>query len=411
MKSWLKFFGLSFFSDEIAKEARIRGVLNCVLAFLLALIFIYCGVLSANTIPFYAHYNNSSDFKAFVNEVIEKENLTVTNNLVSANKVVDTFRNEEDAERYRKSGYNLVVDTRPSDALGDFEAYCVSKDGSQITYEYYLTLSDGEKSNYEFKISYTPNVLILTDGMISDFESFLSSSEDEDIKKQYTELSSDKGNISVEEYKNSLYALYIKSYYPDITSYERAGEVPLLRSYYYRNYLNSSEITKSLFIFDDVMFGYFQTDGGIDVVFYGYCNSMTDGRVQADAFITNTFKSSITLSSAVYLMNIVRFIPLIAFIPLILALIAKLVLMFIKDEKYNKYTTCLKMQFAYLTVASLITALVTFVCGYFVSSGVLNVLPLIILGAVMLVRTSVLLVGEYINLKKTVTKTADAETE
>ncbi|MDE6441317.1 MAG: hypothetical protein K2L12_01010 [Clostridia bacterium] len=410
MKSWLKFFGLSFFSDKIAKEARIRGVLNCVLAFLLALIFIYCGVLAANTIPFYTHYNNSSDFKAFVSEVIGKENLTVKDKLVCADKVINTFAKEEDAAQYVNNGYNLVIDTRPSDALDDFEAYCVSKDGAQITYEYYLTLSDGEKSNYEFKINYTPNVLILTDEMISGFEGFLSSSEDTDIKKQYSALTSDKDKLTAEQYKNSLYALYVRAYYPDITSYERAGEVPLLRSYYYRNYLYSSELGRSLFIFDDVMFGYFQTDGGIEVTFYGYFTAMPDGSLDAE-FITNAFASSVSVSATVYLMNIVRFIPLIAFIPLILALIAKLVLTFINDEKYKKYTTCLKMQFAYLTVGSLITALAIFVCGFFISSGVLNILPLIILAAVMLVRTAVLLIGEYINTRKTAAKIADTQTE
>ena len=63
MRGWLKFFGLSFFSDKIAKEAKIRGVFNCVLGFVLALLFIFCGVLASNAVPFYTHCKTQQTLK------------------------------------------------------------------------------------------------------------------------------------------------------------------------------------------------------------------------------------------------------------------------------------------------------------------------------------------------------------
>ncbi|MDE7329590.1 MAG: hypothetical protein K2N30_00620, partial [Clostridia bacterium] len=298
MKSWLKFFGLSFFSDKIAKEARIRGILNCVLGFVLALVFIFCGVLAANTVPFYTHYDNASRFKQFVYSAMEKADLSVKEGKVSCGEIINTHLNGADAEKYSQEGYNLVIDTRPSTALDDFEAYCVAKDGTEISYEDYLALSEEDKGGYDFKIRYTANELILTDELTAGHEKYLGESANEEIKKQYDELVQKKADMTAEEYKSAVYALYIKAYYPNITAYERAGEVPLLRSFYYRNYLYSSKTEKSLFIFEDVLFGYFATDAGIAVNFYGYYGNAEEGAITAtgaDGFIKSAFASSVSV--------------------------------------------------------------------------------------------------------------------
>lgn len=416
MKSWLRFFGLSFFSDKIAKEARKRGVLNCVLGFVLSLLFIFCGVLAANCVPFYTHYKNAPEFRNFIYGFVNEVPLTVKDGLISANGRVNTFSDEEDAAKYAQNGYNLVIDTRPSDALDDFEAYCLSKDGkTEITYESYLGLTDAEKADYGFKIRYTPNELKLTAEKVAEYESFLSASEDDTVKKQYGQLAEDRINLSTEEYDKRVYALWAHAYYPKLTDYESAGEVPLLRTYYYREYLYRDDIAKSLFVFDDVMFGIFNAKSGMEVTFYGSYGKLADGAVTADGadgFIKGAFSSSTGLSANVYLLSIFRFIPFIAIIPLVLALIAKLALTLMKDEKYKKYTTCLKIEFSYLAVGSLVTALIVFISGFFLSSGTLNALPLIIFAAVLAVRTAVLILGEYLNLKKeNAAKAAEAETE
>lgn len=405
MKSWLRFFGLSFFSDKIAKEARNRGVLNCVLGFVLALVFLFCGVLASNTVPFYSHYKNASGFKDFVNVFAGESGLKIENGLASSANVINTFEIEADAEKYAKNGYNLVIDTRPSAALDKFEAYCTAKAGEvdDIIYEEYLALTDEAKGNYEFRIKYTPNELILTEKLVEDCESYLNTIENEDVTKQFNALKENKPSVTAEEYNKSVYALWVHTYYPEMTKYERAGAVPLLRSYYYRTYLYSGEAQKSLFVFSDVLFGYFETDGGIAVSFYGTFGKMPDGALTADGadkFVTEAFQTSVSMSANVYLLNVFRFIPFIAAIPVILALAAKLVLSFINDEKYKKFTTCLKIEFSYMAWTGIFTAVILFILGFFISSTVLNVLPLILLAAVMFVRTAVLLIGEYILMKK-----------
>ena len=404
MISWLNFFGLSFFSDKIAKQARVRGVTNCVLGFLLTLIFIFCGVLAANNLTFYAHYGNSSNFKSFVGEALDKAALTVENGKLYSDKQVNTFIDESDAASYGVNGYNLIIDTRPVSALDDFQAYCLSTDGQEISYEDYLALGEEERAKYEFKIRYTPDELVLTDDKVEGFEQYLSTSPDEDILKQYYELIEIKNETSSEEYKSKIYALYVSAYYPDISAYERNGEVPLLRSYYYRNYLNTNDIQKSLFIFEDVLLGYFETDGGLSLTVYGYFNKVADGALtkdMTDEFILDTFSSSVSLSANVYLMNIVRFIPIFVGVPLLLAFIVKLIITFyIKDEKYKGYGVCFKIQCSYLAWAALFTAIITFICGYFVSSNILNTLPLTIFALIMAARTVVYLIYEKLTVAK-----------
>lgn len=412
MNSWLKFFGLSFFSDKIAKEARTRGVFNCVLGFIFALLFIFCGVLAANAIPFYNHYDGATDFKDFVSNFVDGAALTVSESRLSSDAVINTYTDEAAAGKYLTNGYNLVIDTRPSTALDDFGAYCLAKDGTEISYEAYLALSDEEKSGYTFKIRYTDKELILTDSLIAGYKEYLGASTDEGIKKEYADLAEQKDSLADNEYKNKVYALYLKAYYSDVSAFENVNNIPLLRNYYYFNYLGKADTEKCLFIFEDRLFGSFYTDGGVKVTFSGAYNGLSDGGVtDGDGFIKSAFKSSVAVSANVYLINLFKFIPLIALIPLVLALICKIAFTVIKDEKFKKYGTCLKVEFSYIAVAGLITAVLHFICGYFVSSGILNSLPIIFLAAVMAVRTLVFVIGEYFAIKKINARKAEEAAE
>ncbi|MDE7463665.1 MAG: hypothetical protein K2M48_01430 [Clostridiales bacterium] len=416
MKEWLKFFGLSFFSDKIAKGAKERGVFNCVLGFVLTLVFIFCGVLAANTVPFYTHYGNATQFKSFVHNAVSNLQISVDGGVISADQQVNTVLSDVDAELYGKDGYSIIVDTRSSKALDDFEAYCLSKkDEKEISYEEYLELSDEEKGDYDFKVRYTPNELVLTAEHVSKYEEYLSASTDSDVIKEYSKLAESKGGIPAEDYMLKLYTLYIKTYYPDMSAFERVGDVPLLRSYYYRNYLNSNDITKSLFVFSDVLFGFFDTDGGLSITFYGDYSSASDGLLapgNVDDFIKSVFGSSVSTSANVYLMNTCKYIPLIALIPFVLALLMKLVFVLIKNDEYKKISVCFKTECSYLAVSSLLTAIVMFICGFFISSNTLNVLPLIIYGSILTVRTAIYLIIETYKHKSAAKKVkADSDSQ
>lgn len=388
--------------------------MNCVLGFVLTLVFIFCGVLAANTVSFYTHYGNATEYKSFLQNAADNLQLSVEDGNVYTEQVVNTSLSESDAKVYGSNGYTLIVDTRSSFALDDFEAYCILKNGEQeITYNEYLALPNEQKSDYDFKLRYTPNELTLTDELVSGYENYLSAHEDESVKKQYAELVSVKNDLSADDYALKVYTLYIQTYYPDISAYERAGDVPLLRSYYYRNYLNSNDIRKSTFVFADVLFGFFDTDGGLSVTFYGSYTSAESGVLSADkvdGFIKDVFRSSVSTSANIYLMNTCKYIPLIAFIPFVLALLMKLFFVIKKNEQQKKLSLCIKIECSYLAVSSLLTALAVFVCGFFVSSNTLNVLPLIIYGGVLAVRTIVFLVTEtLLNRKVTETEKDDGE--
>ncbi|MDE5722363.1 MAG: hypothetical protein K2I30_06490 [Clostridia bacterium] len=410
MKSWLKFFGLSFFSDKIAKGAARRGILNFILGLALSLVFIFCGVLAANTAPFRTHYNNASEFKTFVRNSFDAVNLNIKDERVSAAEVVN-FEPEEIAAK----GYKLVIDTRPSTALDDFVAYCTPKSGGEeISYEEYLALPEEEKNKYDFKIRYTANELVLSEELTAGYEEYLDSSENQDIKKQYKDLSDKKGTLSAEEYRESVYALYLKAYYPDLSSYERTS-VPRIRTYYYLNFLNKAELSEYLFVFDDCLIGNFKTDGGLDVSFYGVFDRIADGVVKggsADAFIKEAFSGALPMMANVYSMSVFRFMPIILLMPLALAVISWGVLKALKtDIRYRKLTSCIKIQGSFLWFASLVCALIIFVCGFFVSGTVLNYLPLIVFFLILAVRTAVYLVFEKINKNKTEKQTGGESKE
>lgn len=412
MKSWLKFFGLSFFSDKIAKQAKDRGFGNFFLGLLLALVFVFCGLLAANVLPFTTHYGNASDFRAFAQEVTTQLDLTVNDGVVASANVVNTFENAADKQKYGTHGYNLIVDTHPITALDDFETYCVYYDGSsQITYEAYLALPEEEKINYVFNLVYTPNELVLTSEMVAAYEQYLSASDNKSYVEQYDKLVANKDKLSQEDYERSVYALYLQAYYPEITKYVAAGSAPILRNYYYTNYLNNSDVSNYLVIFDDLLVGSFHTDNGLAFTFYGFYTNAPTGKVTAaDDFIKQAFSATTPVYANMYLSNIFRYVPLIALIPLALALLAWGVLKATKSQWGSEITTLIKAEGAYLAVSALIAAVVLFVCGYFVSGALLNELPLAIFALILLIRTVILIIYECQHGEK-ITKTPTSSEE
>lgn len=403
MKDWLKFFGLSFFSDKIAKDAKKRSLLNFFLGLLFALVFIFCGILGATCAPFKTHYKNSEQFKALVRSTVSKVSLTAEDSYLSSDVIVNTFNNEADAEKYKTGDYNLIIDTRPADTLDDFEAYCELKNGeSEISYESWLNLSEEARKNYNFKIRYTDNALILTGERVTGYESYLSS-QTEDVKREYEELYNNKSAYKEEDYGRRIYSLYLKTYYAPVSSFKREGSAPLLRSFYYNEYLSKTENTKYLAIFDDLAFANFATDGGVTVALYGAYTNLSDGVIGADGgdeFINGVYKSFVKLSASVYAYNVFRFVPMFAVIPLLSAVALKIAMKAFKNEEYNKYVTCLKIAGSFTFFSAFLTALATLFCGFFSSGNILNIIPIAVYGSVMIIRTAVFIVCEKMRLKR-----------
>lgn len=428
MKKWLSYFSLSFFSDKIAKEGKKRSYLNFALGFILALAFLFGGVVAADIVPFNTHYNHATDFQAFVHNAFANEDvskrisISINDGVAFANigsndtvseLLVDTFANPDDAIIYKVNGYELVVDTRSADAYDDFVAYCVSNDGKEeeITYEEYLTLSDVAKRNFDFKIRYTANELVLTDELVVQYESYLagiSSEQNEKIASQYKELRDKKATLTAIEYSQNVYKLYLQAYYPSLSAYE-VGGVPLLRNYYYDNYLSADN--RFLVVFDDSCIASFETNNGVAVSFYGFYVKMDNGLVTngtsvseaeqiIDNFIKNAYLGNSSTIVYIYLLNFTWLFLLIVAIPLVIALFAYCLLKFMGVEWCKRYGYSLKVVGSYMWCAALIAALITFICGYFAPGLNLMIFALGGFFIVLLVRTAILLINERIALKK-----------
>lgn len=423
MKKWLKFFFLGFFSNKASREGAKRGYTNFMLGLILALAFIWAGFIGGEMLPFGPHYRNSPDFVATVRSVFANPDLTkrldaeieggalkVKNQdgNYSPSLVVNTLESEEDKQKYSASGYNVIVDTRPADALAEIEAYCISNDGKDfvITYDEYLTLSSVARLNFDFKLKYTGRELELTDSLIEDYREYLVGLNEES-KASAEGLAKDlsDGAITKSEYQRSVYELYFVSYYPEITAYESSSKVPLLRNYYYHQYI-SSGLKNYIFIFNDYMTASFETKGGTEVAFYGVFSDMENGALiseamtqdeansAADSFIKKCFGSIAPLTLYAYVVNVVYLIPFIALMPLVVTLLAYSILKLRGVESIKTFGSLFKILGSYVWFCGVISSVITVIISFFTKSGTMTALPLVFFFVALTVRSIIFAVDE-----------------
>ena len=423
MKKWFKFFNLSFFSHKTAKEGSKRSYANFFLALILALAFIWAGFVGAETLTFGLHYNNASDFRAtvhsvFANADIEKRiSAEIRDGILMANGygeeyseslLVNTFENDLDSQNYSSHGYNVIIDTRTADTLAEVEAYCVSNDGKEtiISYEEYLTLSTVARLNFDFKLKYTGKALELDDEKIELCRAYIDTLSDED-KEKAQKLSNDlaANTITMDEYGRELYELYFINYYPEISAYESSSKVPLLRNYYYHQYI-SQGVSNYLFIFDDYMAGSFETDNGIEVSFYGFYSDLQNGAVvldavnlddardAADGFIKRSFDSVAILSVYAYAVNVFSLIPFIALMPMVVTLLAYSLLKLKCIDSITSLGSMFKIIGSFMWMSALISAVLTVILAFFVSRNVITALPLVLFFIALAVRSVIFAVIE-----------------
>ena len=240
IKEWLKFFGLSYFSDKQASCAPQFGFIAVVLNIVLAFVFFMCGYYAADVVPFSAHYENATGYKRFIeNAFSDRLEIKVSNGKAVCDEKVNGYISDEG---YGLNGYKLIVDTRPSDMLINFTQVAI-KGESEISYEEYRELSDAQKKEYKVETRYTDSHLEFTEDATERYEAFLSA--DENLKKQYEELDKSAG-----DYNEKLYYLYVKYYYTSANSIMYGAKAPVLRDYYYKNYIAGGK-AYYLYIFDD----------------------------------------------------------------------------------------------------------------------------------------------------------------
>ena len=423
MKKWFKFFGLSFFSHNRSKEGAKRGYSNFFLGFILALVFLWVGFLGSDMLPFATHYKNSPDFVSTVHSVFANADVNkridaeIENGTLKVKKtggeyaealLVNTFENENDKQNYSVNGYNLVVDSRPADTLAEIEAYCVSIDGQNIiiSYEEYLDLDEVLKLKFEFELNYTGDSLELTDEMVEGYRIYLDALSDEN-KLSTQNLANDlaASKITKSEYNRAIYEIYFAQYYPDITEYESESKVPLLRNYYYHEYINKGA-KNYLLIFDDYMAGSFETKGGIEFTFYGYYGDLENGALVAqgttqsdanksvDKFIKKSFAALSPLISYTYAMNILALIPFIVLMPMVVTLLAYSILKLRGVTSIASLGKMFKIVGSFLWASGVISAILSIILAFFVPRNIISVLPLVLFFVVLGVRAIVFVINE-----------------
>lgn len=423
MKKWFEFFFCSFFSHDISKKATKRGYTNVFCGFILALAFLLIGFVGGDMLPLGVHYKNSPDFAAaayavFANADVDKRiDAEIDNGSLRVKKhggeyaeslLVNTFERASDKQDYSVNGYNVVVDSRPSDALAEIEAHCVSNDGKNtvISYQDYLTLSEVAKLNFDFKLSYTGNELELEDESVQGYRLYVDGLSDEN--KSLTEkLANDlaENNITRAEYNRAIYELYFENYYPEISEYESTSKVPLLRNYYYHQYI-SKGVTNYLLVFDDYMMGSFETAKGIDVTFYGFYSDLENGplvvegvdqseaKASVDSFIKESFRSIWLLNVYAYIVNIISLLPFIALMLMVATLLTYSILRLRGIESVASLGAMFKIVGAFVWPSGLISAVFSVIIAFFVQRNMISVLPLVLFFAALVIRSIIFAVSE-----------------
>lgn len=423
MKKWIKFFCCGFLSHKWSKEGTKRGYSSFILSLILALAFLWTGYVLGDMLPFSTHYNNSPDFAATVHLVFANADIDnrvdakIENGVLKVAKrgeeycdavLINTFENEIDKQKYSANGYNVVVDTRPSNALAEVEAYCISNDGRDmiISYDEYLNLSEVARLNFDFKLRYTGNEFKLNEELIESYKIYLIDLSEEN-KTTIENLANELGQnqITKNEYDRAIYELYFSNYYPDISAYESSSKVPLLRNYYYHQYINEGK-NKYLFIFDDYMAGCFETESGINYSFYGFYSDMDNGTLIskeasldeanaiADNFVKKSFDSTKILSLYAYGLNIFTFIPFIALMPMVITLLAYSIIKLRGVESIKSLGAMFKIIGSYVWASGLIATVLTVICSFFVPRNIISALPLVLFFLTLAIRAIIFAINE-----------------
>ena len=429
MNKWFRFFCFSFFSHKASKEAVKRDYANVFLGFVLALVLLWAGFVSGDMLPFGSHYNSSPDFKASVYSVFTNSDdalridARIEDGVLRMKKqggeyveglLINTFEIEMDKQSYSQNGYNVVVDSRPANTLAEIEAYYISNDGKNtvISYEDYLGLSEVARLNFEFKLRYTGQPLELDDESVKGYRAYLDSLSDEN--KAVTEslaIELAEGKITGDEYNRAVYELYFENYYPEISEYEGSSKVPLLRNYYYHQYI-SKGIKNYLFIFDDYMAGCFETRSGIEVNFYGFYGDLEDGDIVSDTssqkkansdvdeFVKKSYKATGVLNLYAYAMNIFTLVPFIALMLMVAALLTYSLSKLCGVENITTLGGVLKIVGSFAWFSGVISTVLTIIISFFVSRSLINALPLVFFFLALAIRSIIFAIYESKLYKK-----------
>ena len=390
MKKWVKFFTLSFFSNKIAKQAINYGVASIFLALLLSYVFFLLGFYGADVLPFSHYYENAVQFTNFIDDAFSDISLTLEDGKANSDKKINSYESDTQYARY---GYNLILDTRPMDMFIEFTQIATA-DGNEISYEEYISLDDMEKNNYILKTIYTDREVNLTDESVKVYKEFLSTNEH--AMDEYAAL-----DMGAQDYNKQLYSLYVKYYYTSVNSALYGEKVPVLRDFYYRNYISIGGNFHYLFVFDNMIAGSFETDGGIPIIFGGYFNKLPDQTVSdIDAFIKEVYYSNAGRFAINYVIGAMKQFLILVIITVFICLIMWIALKFVTNGLDLSFSGCYKSVNSFVWFSSFTASLITFICGWFTPAQTMFSLMPLLFGGILLIRTALFCIFTTVQNRK-----------
>lgn len=447
MLNWLKFTLMSFFSNKESKEGAHRSFWNVIFALIASIIILTAFIATGFNYSFTTHYAKASEFKEFAynifaNEVVEERINVIVNDDSSRDQkvlkatyndgsyvVIDTFNYDTDS-KYIKNGYNLVIDTRPSNkTFSKVEAYYQlnSDETKKLSGAQYDALKDEDKSSYSFKIdlkrevvdttnfSYIDNgveVFKTTAEAYSYVETYVATLKEDNALVSEFKAAKEIENTKI-EYADAIYSLYLRSYYKSLLA------TPTILDYYQNQYakLMSDETNNKNFIFMTDIWAIFSftTDKEYTITFDGFYDQVEDGftfyklqdrndldaiKLNVDLLITSVYSTRFSFQTAVSAYNAFLFAP---YILLGLAVFALLIFCICKLKRRaygDRFIGAFKIVSSYLIMSSAIAGIAGMILFFVLDStsafgitcwGLLSILGF---------RTISLIIGEEIAYKK-----------
>lgn len=410
MVNWLKYFFGGFFLHKLSLENERRNLFNALLALALSFVLFLVGLYAGYVASFSTHLNNSSQFENTVKQVFGKDGvkLVVKDGIATSvgnARPIDTFGGVGTAP---DTDMQVVVDTNPTDQnYAEFEAYCIlnGDDNSEITYADYLNLTEEQQAKYSFAIRYTGKPLVIDEQKIEIYNAHLQAASNKQSPFYKVEIAADYAALSQDDadYESKLYELYVASYYPTLSSFERFVAAPSMKTYYTQQI---AEAEQYFVILDDMCFGRFVADNGAAVEFSGFFvnidNRVLDGSTQTDeqlienatTLVCYAFGASKSNVMSVYVINAVSSFPIIVVAEFIVALAAWFAIK--KSHGEFGFGACVKTVFLYFFVASLLMFVLCFGLSFALSREIVYTIFVVGLFATVLVRSAVFCVTECV---------------
>ena len=400
--NWLKYFCLNFFHNGYAREGVKRSMLNAILGIVFAYLLICGGLTIGYNSSFDTHFKNASQFRQMLASLSDV-NLSVNEKRLVSDSVIETL---SDDGAHSVNGYDLVIDTRPVDeTFDDFTITCVDSSGNKISYEEYAALSQTDQKKYSLTLNYSGKTLDTAE-KADIYRAYLDSVCDENgdnykagIAESYAKIKEKEasGTLSGVALNNEVYKLYAAAYYPSFEQVERYSSVPTVRTYYIAE-LSANNSEKFLALFDDCAYCSFYSDSGVLVSFSASYGS--DGDVaDTEEFIAELFDSTSGMNFIMLGANMIGSLLIFVISMIVVSLLCSRLC-----KNLPEYTKSSSGLFNIIGGFLFVSGIIAFIFGIALPYGTnLNGAYLavrLIFLAVVLLRLAVLLVMDFINVKK-----------